>query len=202
MFSRRSTLAFAAAAVATILFAACGGDDTGPSASPTAGPTASPTPRLTDPPSAIEQAEETYFEKLGAEMATITSRFVELDESRVAGLDEDLGENARLINIRAYSAGYLDLAEDSFKALDPITAPPSLADLHSALVDAFEGVIPLGEDLVLAMDIDAALTEDDFAGAFFDLDGVTLEQRLRDACHDLLFFAVGKDAATEIVCPR
>ena len=44
--------------------------------------------------------------------------------------------------------------------------------------------------------------EDDFADAFFDLDGVTLEQRVRDACYDLLFFAAGKDAATEIVCPR
>ena len=194
MLFRRSILAYATVALATVLFVACGGGDPEP--------TASPTPRFTVPPGAIEPAEETYFERLGAELTTISARFDELDEARARALDEILNGTARILNIRVYALSYFDLADDSYKLLDPITAPPSLADLHRALVDAFDGLIELGTDLMTDMDIDPATTEDDFADAFFDLNGIALEQRVRDACFDLLFFAAGKDAASEIVCPR
>lgn len=194
MFSRRSTLAFATIAIATVLFVACGGGDPEPAASPT--------PRLTVPPGTIAPAEELYFEQLVAEMTTISARFEELDESRPGALSDLLTEAGRILNIRSYSVRYFDLVDDAYKLLDPIAAPPSLAALHSALVDAFEDLIPLGTDLMTEMEFNPALSEDDFADTFFDLNGVVLEQRVRDACFDLLFFAAGKDAASEIVCPR
>jgi len=194
MFSRRPILAFATIAIAAVLFVACGGGDSEP--------TGSPTPRLTVPPGTIAPAEELYFEQLQAEMAAISARFVELDESRPGALSDELTEAARIINVRVYVGRYFDLADDAVRLLDPIAAPPSLVDLHNALVDAFEDLIQLGTDLTAEMEIDPDLSEDDFADTFFDFNGVVLEQRVRDACFDLLFFAAGKDAASEIVCPR
>jgi hypothetical protein len=194
MFSRRSTLAFAGIAAAAVLFAACGGGDS-------ATPTPSPSP-IFIPPGTPSPAEVAYFDELSTAMSTISARFDELDDARLATLDEQLSEIARIHGVRQYAERYLDLAADSRDFIGPINAPPSLAPLHAPLVEAVQSLVHLGGNLALNMEFNPALTEDDFAHAFLELGGVAVEQRLRDACFDLQFFAAGKGAATEIVCPR
>lgn len=194
MFFRRSILAFATGAVATIVLAACGGGDS-------ADPTPSPSPILI-PPGTPSPAEVAYFDELSTALSTIRDRFDELDDARLATFDEQLSEIAQIHAVRDYAERYLDLAADSRDFIGPINAPPSLALLHTSLVGAVQSMVHLGGNLTLNMDFNPALTEDDFAEAFVALGGEAVEQRLRNACSDLQFFADGKGAAPEIVCPR
>lgn len=194
MFARRSILAFATASVAAIALAACGGSDS-------ADPTPSPSPILI-PPGTPSPAEVAYFDELRTALSTIRVRFDELDEARLATFDGQLSEIAQIHAVRDYAERYLELAADSRDFIGPINAPPSLALLHAPLVGAVQSLVHLGGNLVLNMEFNPALTEDDFADAFIELGGDAVEQRLRDACSDLQFFADGKGAATEIVCPR
>ena len=153
--------------------------------------------------------EVAYFDELSTAISTISARFDEMNDDRVATFDEQLSEKARILDVRQYAERYLALAADSRDFIGPINAPPSLAPLHASLVEAVQNLVLLGTSLVLLgtslvpyMDLNPALTEDDFADAFLELDGAVVEQRLRDTCSDLQFYAAGKDAATEIVCPR
>ena len=194
MLSRRSILAHSAIAVAAVLFVACGG---GGSTTPT--PTPSP---ILIPPGTPSPAEVVYFDQLTTAMSTISARFDELDDARLATFDEQLSEVARINDVRQYAGRYLEFAADSRDFIGPINAPPSLVSLHASLVEAVQNLVLFGTSLVLEMDLNPALTTDDLEDAFVTLNGLTLEQRLRDACSDLQFYAAGKDAAIEVVCPR
>ncbi|MCH8815154.1 MAG: hypothetical protein IH957_08700 [Chloroflexi bacterium] len=194
MLATRSILAYSTVAAAAVLFVACGGGDS-------ATPTPSPSP-IFIPPGTPSPAEVVYFKKLTTAMSTISARFDELSDADVPTFDEQLSENALINDVRQYAGRYLDFAADARDFIGPIDAPPSLASLHASLVEAVQDLVLLGTTLALDMELNPALTADDFEDAFFDLNGLVLEQRFRDACSDLQFYADGKDAAIEIVCPR
>ena len=194
MFARRSILALAAVSVAAIALAACRGSDS-------ADPTPSPSP-IVIPPGTPSPAEVAYFDELSTAMSTISVRFDEMDEARLATFDEQLSEIAQIHAVRDYAERYLELAADSRDFIGPINAPASLALIHAPLVGAVQSMVHLGGNLALNMEFDPALTEDDFAESFVDLGGEVVEQRLRDSCASLQFFAAGKGVATEIACPR
>jgi len=194
MLSRRSIPPYSAVAVAAVFLVACGGGVP-------ATPTPSPSP-IFIPPGTPSPAEVAYFDQLTTAMSTISTRFDELDDALLATFDEQLSEDARIHGVRQYAERYLDFAADSRDFIGPINAPTSLAPLHASLVDAVQDLVLLGTNLVLDMDLNPALTADEFSDTPFALARDALEQPLRDACSDLQFYAAGKDAAIEVVCPR
>lgn len=185
-----------------LLVGACSGDDGGDGDGPTgASPGATgPAPTQGGPTPSPEDIE--YFETLSSALAAITAEGQDLNEFRAGAFDPDLPESQRIENAREFAARYDMFARGGHAALLEIPPGPSLGGQHGALVDAMNGLIRLAGEMAAALDETPVATEDGFRSLFFDLDGQSLELRVRDACFDLQNFAASHGIQVELTCPR
>lgn len=175
---------------ALAVLAACGGDDG-------SGSPASDTPR----PSAAA-VEQTYFDDLVAAIEPISEESQSLNDFRATAFDENLPEEERAANAQEFATRYEEFAQSAHDALAAITPGESLSRQHGDLVDALAGLANLGRDIATALETEPVSTEQQFGDLFFQLDGQSLELRVRDACFDLQSAANEQGGVLTIACPR
>lgn len=190
-------------AVPLLALAACGGDDDGGgSPTPTGdGPSdASGSPSGDIPRETVD--DQTYFDNLTSTLQPINEESQELNDFRVAAFEETLSEEERAANAEEFAMRYEAFGQDAHDTLLAMAPGESLSGQHGALVDAMDGLADLGRDMASAFESDPVTTEQAFLDLFFELDGQSLELRVRDACFDLQTVATDQGIQTTIVCPR
>ena len=176
--------------------AACGGDDDTSSTTPGSG---SPS-AATDGVGTV--ADDIYFTNLSSTLEDLVPESSALDEFRATAFDPALSEAERAANAEEFADRYESYTTTAHDDVLAITPGESLAGEHGALVDALADLITLGEELAAALEGAPVSTEAEFGDLFFELEGQSLELRVRDACFRLQQVANNAGIETGFVCPR
>lgn len=183
------------AAILLIALAACGGNDDGGPASPTSSGEASPSSTDTGDDAA-------YFDALSQTLSDLATDSTALDDFRAGAFDTSLTEDQRVANAEDFAERYEEFARDAHDRILEITPGPSLSGEHGALVDALADLITLGQDIAASLDETPVSTEQQFGDLFFELEGQSLELRVRDACFRIQQVASDAGIQAALICPR
>jgi hypothetical protein len=176
-------------ALLLLTLSACGGDDSGETSS-------------TPFPDGADSADVAYFNELTAALDAIGEDSRALNDLRANAFDEALSEEERITNAEEFVAQYEAFAQSGHDELLAIEPGPSLSGQHGDLVDALGGLVPFAEDLASALEANPVSTEQAFRDLYFELEGQSLELRVRDACFDIETVAANLGIEATIACPR
>lgn len=188
----------AAVVAALTILAACGGNDDSGSA-PTSAASGSPASDASGNPTVSDDA---YFAELTSVLDDIALDSTALDDFRANAFDSSLTEDQRIANAREFAQRYEAFAQDARDGVLDITPGQSLSGEHGALVDALSDLVTLGDDLATTLDESPVATDAAFGDLFFELDGQSLELRVRDACFRLQQVATNVGIEAGFICPR
>ncbi len=172
---------------------ACGGDDASSGGSQSPAPTVVPT---------AAPEERNYFQQLKSRLDDVHQQADALGAALNAAFDPQRPEPERADAGIAFGQQYQSYAADAQAKLSAIAPPSSLKPLHEAIVGAAGGVVDLAGSLKSRLASRTVVTLSQFSELFVELDGATLEGRVRDACFDLQAQATRKSADVALECNR
>jgi len=187
--SATRTVLLAGALLLSAALSACGGDDAGSAGG--------------DEPDAVATAsaeEDAYFVALQTKLEESRLESEALREFRAGVFDASRPVEERMSGSVEYGERYRAYAEQRRDAVTALVPPESLLAGHTALLGAAEAAVTLGEELAERLAAQPLANEEAFANLFFELDGVTIEQRIRDACQDLQAYASAAGLAYDLGC--
>lgn len=188
--------------LALLAATACGGDDSGDGEGDGNGTAAPTTDGDGNGGGSGTPEDETYFDQLTAALEDLAGESAALQEFRAGAFDAGLADEERAANAEEFAERYEAFARNAYDILSSITPSDAAAAQHADLLDGMNDLAVFAIDLASALEDTPVTTENDFRNLFFELDGQSLELRVRDACFDLQTIASNLEMETEILCPR